>query len=130
MAATMLGERAAEVYTPGSHGSTFGGNPVCAAGALNVLSRIDGKLLESVKRKSAYIISELDGAKGVKCITGRGLMLGIECEKSAKSVVDAAMERGVLALTAKSKVRLLPALNIPDELLCKAVKTLREVIGE
>lgn len=130
MAATMLGERAAEVYTPGSHGSTFGGNPVCAAGALNVLSRIDGKLLESVKRKSAYIISELDGARGVKCITGRGLMLGIECEKSAKSVVDAAMERGVLALTAKSKVRLLPALNIPDELLCKAVKTLREVIGE
>ena len=57
-------------------------------------------------------------------------MLGIECEKSAKSVVDAAMERGVLALTAKSKVRLLPALNIQDELLCKAVKTLREVIGE
>lgn len=124
--ATMLGERAKDLFTPGLNGSTFGGNPVCAAGALSVLERIDSKLLEDVKEKSAYIFSELTGAKGVKSVSGLGLMIGVECEKDASEVIAACRERGVLVIKAKHKVRLLPALNIPFEQLKKAIKILKE----
>ncbi len=124
--ATMLGERAKDLFTPGLNGSTFGGNPVCAAGALSVLERIDSKLLEDVKEKSAYIFSELTGAKGVKSVSGLGLMIGVECEKDAGEVIAACRERGVLVIKAKHKVRLLPALNIPFEQLKKAIKILKE----
>ena len=122
MGATMMGERVKDTITPGTHGSTFGGNPVCAAGAVSIIERIDKNLLDGVKRKSEYIISTLSGAKGVKGISGMGLMLGIETEKNAKDVVVKCLENGVVALTAKNKVRLLPALNIPMEQLKKAVE--------
>jgi len=122
MGATMLGEKVADVYTPGSHGSTFGGNPICAAGAINVLSRIDGKLLSEIKEKSAYIKETLTGKKGIKGVSGLGLMLGVETEKPAAEVVKACRENGVLVLTAKTKVRLLPPLNIDKATLAKAVE--------
>ncbi len=127
--ATMLGERAKDLFTPGLNGSTFGGNPVCAAGALSVLERIDNKLLEEVNEKSAYIFSELTGAKGVKSVSGLGLMIGVECERDAGEVIAACRERGVLVIKAKHKVRLLPALNIPFEQLKKAIKILKEECG-
>lgn len=122
--ATLLGEKAENVLTAGSHGSTFGGNPVCCAGALNILKRIDDRLLSEVKEKSEYIFSALGNAKGVKSVSGMGLMIGIETEKSADSVVAECIENGVLVIKAKNKVRLLPALNIPNSLLYKAVGTL------
>lgn len=128
--AALLGERVAQVLTPGSHGSTFGGNPVCCAGALNILSRIDEKLLLSVGEKSAYIRSQLTGLPGVKSIAGMGLMLGIETVRPAKEVIAACLERGVLVLSAKTKVRLLPPLNITEDQLKKAVSILKEVIAE
>ena len=124
--ATMLGDRVKDLFTPGLNGSTFGGNPVCAAGALSVLERIDDKLLEEVKEKSAYIFSELSSAKGVKSVSGLGLMIGVECERDAGEVIAACKERGVLVIKAKHKVRLLPALNIPFEQLKKAIKILKE----
>lgn len=124
--ATLLGEKAKDVLTAGSHGSTFGGNPVCCAGALNILSRIDDDLLAEVRKKSEYIISELSVASGVKSVTGMGLMLGIETEKDANEVIDKCRENGVLVIKAKTKVRLLPALNIPWEQLRKAIKILIE----
>ncbi|MBR2441557.1 MAG: aspartate aminotransferase family protein [Clostridia bacterium] len=127
--ATMLGERA-DLFTPGMNGSTFGGNPVACAGAISILRRIDETLLQEVREKSAYIFTELQNAKGVKSVTGKGLMIGVECEKDAGKVISACMERGVLVIKAKQKVRLLPALNIPMELLKKAIKTLKEVIEE
>lgn len=127
--ATMLGERAKDLFTPGLNGSTFGGNPVCAAGALSVLERIDNKLLEEVNEKSAYIFSELTGAKGVKSVSGLGLMIGVECERDAGEVIAACRECGVLVIKAKHKVRLLPALNIPFEQLKKAIKILKEECG-
>ena len=130
LGATLIGERAQNTLDPGSHGSTFGGNPVCAAAAVNVLSRIDDKLLAEVIEKSEYIKNELTGAKGVKSITGMGLMLGIETEGDAKEIVKKCIERGVLPLTAKTKVRLLPALNIPFDLLKRATRILKEVIAE
>ena len=110
--ATMLGEKVKNVLTFGSHGSTFGGNPVSCAGACNIIKRIDDKLLSEVKEKSAYIFSELEGAKGVKSVSGLGLMIGVETDKPAKEIANACIEKGVLVLTAKTKVRLLPSLNI------------------
>lgn len=126
--ATMLGERAEGLFTPGMNGSTFGGNPVVCAGALSILQRIDEKLLAKVREKSAYIFAELSAAKGVKSLSGKGLMIGIECEKDAGEVIAECIEKGVLVIKAKNKVRLLPALNIPMEVLKKAIKTLKEVI--
>ena len=126
--ATMLGERVEDLFTPGMNGSTFGGNPVACAGALSILQRIDEKLLEEVREKSAYIFSELSESKGVKAVSGKGLMIGVECERDAGEVIAECRERGVLVIKAKNKVRLLPALNIPMEQLKKAIKTLKEVI--
>ncbi|MBQ2701742.1 MAG: acetylornithine/succinylornithine family transaminase [Clostridia bacterium] len=128
--ATMLGEKAETLFTAGLNGSTFGGNPVCAAGALHILNRIDDKLLQEVTKKSEYIFSELQNAKGVKSVSGLGLMIGVECEKDASEVIKGCIERGVLVIKAKNKVRLLPALNIPMELLEKAIKTLKEVCAQ
>lgn len=124
--ATLLGDKVKDVLTAGSHGSTFGGNPVCCAGALNILSRIDDDLLAEVREKSEYIINELSEAKGVKSVTGMGLMLGIETEKDAGEIIEKCREKGVLVIKAKTKVRLLPALNIPWEQLKKAVQILKE----
>ena len=126
----MLGEKVKDTLTPGSHGSTFGGNPICCAGAISILSRIDDELLDGVSKRSEYIISRLSACKGVKSITGKGLMLGIECEKPAKEIIASAMEKGVLVLSAKTKVRLLPPLNIPFELLELAMDKLIEAIEE
>ena len=128
--ATMLGARVQDLFTPGLNGSTFGGNPVCAAGALSILERMDGELLEEVKEKSAYIFGELSLAKGVKSVSGLGLMIGVECERDAGEVIAACKERGVLVIKAKHKVRLLPALNIPFEQLKKAIKILKEECGK
>lgn len=128
--ATLLGARAADVLKSGDHGSTFGGNPVCAAAALSILDRIDEALLADVRKKGAYLKETLSAAAGVKSVTGLGLMLGVEAEKPAADIVRRCMERGVLALTAKNKVRLLPALNIPFELLAEAAEIIKGVIEE
>lgn len=130
LGATMLGEKVENVFTPGSHGSTFGGNPVCCAGALNILSRLDDDLLREVAEKSEYIFSEMSGADGVESVSGLGLMIGIKTKKPAKEVVSECMKNGVLALTAKDRVRLLPALNIPFELLKKALEILKNACAE
>ena len=126
--ATMLGAKAAPLFTPGLNGSTFGGNPVCSAGALHVLQRIDDTLLQEVREKSEYIFQTLNQTKGVKSVSGMGLMIGVDVEKDASDVVKACMEKGVLVIKAKHKVRLLPALNIPWDVLKTAINILKEVI--
>lgn len=123
---TMLGEKLKDVFTPGLNGSTFGGNPICCAGAISILQRIDDKLLEDVSKKSRYIFSELEGANGVESVTGMGLMIGVKTVKDAKAVVSECIANGVLVLTAKDKIRLLPALNIPFDLLEKAISILKK----
>lgn len=125
LGATLFGEKTQSVLGSGDHGSTFGGNPVSCAGALSVLSRIDDKLLDEVKEKSAWVFSALDGAGGVEAVSGMGLMIGVKTVKPADEVVKACLENGVLCLTAKDKVRLLPALNIPMETLEKAIGILK-----
>ena len=123
---TMLGEKLKDVFTPGLNGSTFGGNPICCAGAISILQRIDDKLLEEVSKKSRYIFSELEGSDGVESVTGMGLMVGVKTVKDAKAVVSECIANGVLVLTAKDKIRLLPALNIPSDLLEKAISILKK----
>ena len=113
-----------DVLTPSSHGSTFGGNPVCCAGALHILNRLDDALLTGVSEREAYIRRRLTGVAGIRSVSGLGLMLGVETEKPAKEVIAACMEAGLLVISAKTKVRLLPALNIPMELLEKAMDIL------
>ena len=125
--AALLNEKVENVLGFGDHGSTYGGNPVCAAGALSVINRIDDALLADVTKKSQYIFDALKNADGIESVTGKGLMIGIKTTKPAAQVVKAAMELGVLCLTAKDKVRLLPALNIPFEDLQKAIEIIKEV---
>ena len=126
LGATMLGEKVKDVLDAGSHGSTFGGNPVCCAGAINVLSRLDEAMLAGVRERSAYIRQELEGAKGIVSVSGLGLMLGIKTEKDAAGIIAACREKGVIVIKAKDKLRLLPALNIPMEQLKKAVAVIKE----
>jgi len=125
--ATLLFDRVENVLGAGSHGSTFGGNPIAAAGAVNIISRIDEQLLEGVKARSRYIFDELSGADGIKSISGLGLMIGIETERDVNEVLKECMARGILPIKAKNKLRLLPALNIPMDDLKDAVQIIKEV---
>ncbi len=119
--ATLFNDKTQDILVPSSHGSTFGGNPVCCAAAVNIVDRIDETLLSEVTKKSNYIKETLSGKDGIKSVSGLGLMLGIETEKPAGEIVTRCRENGVIVITAKQKVRLLPALNIPWELLQRAV---------
>ncbi len=128
--ATLFGEKCENTLGFGEHGSTFGGNPVACAGALAVLDKLDDTLLADVRRKSAYIFDRLENAKGVRSVSGKGLMIGIETVRPAADVVRDCMQNGVLCLTAKTKVRLLPALTISDELLEQALNVIETACGE
>ena len=130
LGACLMGEKVQYVLGAGDHGSTFGGNPVACAGGLTILSRIDEKLLAEVREKSAYIFDEFTGADGVESVSGMGLMIGIKPVGPAGKIVNAAIERGVLALTAKDRVRLLPALTIPWDELKQAVAVLKQLCAE
>ncbi len=130
LGATMLSEKVENVLSYGDHGSTFGGNPVCCAGALYTLSRLDEQTLKGVEERSKLIVDTLTGKPGIVSVTGLGLMLGVQTEKPAGDVIAGCMERGVLVLSAHGKVRLLPALNIPMEQLEKALDVLVQVCSE
>lgn len=126
--AVLFGEKLQDTMTPGSHGSTFGGNPVVAAGACSIVERIDDDFLSEVQRKSEKIRTALAKVKGVKSISGMGLMLGIETDKPAGEVAKACLANGLLILTAKTKLRLLPALNISDAELDEGLEILKGVL--
>ena len=125
--ATMFGEKVCDIFSPGLNGSTFGANPVCCSGAINVISRLTDEFLENVEKKAKLIRDTLSGAEGIEGISGLGLMIGINTVKEAKEVVSLCRENGVLVLTAKDKVRLLPPLNIEDSELCAALNIIKEV---
>ncbi len=127
---TIFGEKTCDVLGAGNHGSTFGGNPVCAAGAVSIVRRIDQDFMQNVAKKSQYIIDELKDCDGVVSVSGLGLMLGVEVKANNKEIVNKCIEKGLLVLTAKNKLRLLPALNISDELLKKGVDILKQAIAE
>lgn len=130
LGATLLSDKVKDVLSYGDHGSTFGGNPVCCSAALSVLSRIDDELLHEVQEKSKLIFNTLSGKPGIISVTGMGLMIGIKTVKPATEVVNSCIEKGVLCLTAKDKVRLLPALNIPVDLLSSALDVILSVCAD
>ncbi len=127
LGATLLGEKVQGTLGPGDHGSTFGGNPVCCAGALSILERLDDRLMAEVRQKSRMAFELFRDAPGVEGVSGMGLMIGIQPVRPAREVVLECIDRGVLCLTAKNKVRLLPALNIPSETFRAALEVLRAV---
>ena len=129
--AVLFGEKVQSTVTPGSHGSTFGGNPVAAAGALSIVGRINEALLTSVTEKGAYIREKLSAMPGVTALSGKGLMIGISTNRNAASVAKACLAKGLLVLTAHhNKVRLLPALNIPYETIDEGLAILGEVLND
>lgn len=128
--ATLFGERTADVLTPGTHGSTFGGNPAVCAGALNIVGRLTDEFLGEVAEKGEKLRSALAGSKRIKNVTGRGLMLGVAAERPAADVLARLRDEGVLALKAKDKVRLLPPLNITAEELDRAAEIIKKVCAE
>lgn len=130
LGATLLGEKVQQVLGFGDHGSTFGGNPVSCAAAISILERIDDALLAEVRAKGDWLKETFTGAKGIEAVTGMGLMVGLKTVKPAAQAVRECMDRGVLCLTAKDRLRLLPALNIPWEVLQKAANLIAQVCAE
>ena len=128
--ACMLGEKVQETLSAGTHGSTFGGNPVSCAAAISVLGRLDDKMLAEISDKAEYLRNELSKCKSIKTVTGLGFMIGLECEKPAKDVVSLCREKGVIVLTAHERVRLLPPYCITMEQLKVAAEIIKEVIDE
>ena len=130
MGACLTGKKCAEVLTSGTHGSTFGGNPVCCAGGLKVLDKAaDPAFLEEVTKKGKYFRSKLGEIPEVSGISGIGLMIGISLKtKKAGDVAKAALENGLLVLTAKEKVRLLPPLTITYEEIDEGINILAEIM--
>ena len=127
LGATLLGEKVENTLGPGDHGSTFGGNPVCCAGALSILERLNDDLMAEVRKKSKMAFEMFQNTPGVESVSGMGLMIGIKPVKPAREVVLKCIDRGVLCLTAKNKIRLLPALNIPSDTFKQALEILRAV---
>ena len=130
LGATLLGEKVENTLGPGDHGSTFGGNPVCCAGAVSILERLNDDLMAEVREKSRMAFEMFQNVPGVESVSGMGLMIGIKPVKPAREVVLKCIERGVLCLTAKNKIRLLPALNIPTDTFREALEILKEVCAE
>lgn len=126
--ACMLNEKTENVLSFGDHGSTFGGNPIASSGAISIISRLDKNMLDGVKQRSKIIFDTLSNAKGIKSVSGLGLMIGVETVKDATEVVNKCIELGVLVIKAKNKVRLLPPLNIDIDLLNKALEVIKTAV--
>lgn len=130
LGAVLMNKKTESVLGFGDHGSTYGGNPIACAGGISVVERIDDALLDEVNLKSKYIFDSFKDCIGVEEVSGMGLMIGIKTKRSAGDIVKKCIDKGVLCLTAKDKVRLLPALNIPMDVLKKAVDIIKSVCSE
>lgn len=125
----IFGKKCCGVLEPGNHGTTYGGNPVACAGAVEVLTRIDDKFLADVAAKGEYIREKLLSIPQVKSVSGMGLMLGVEIEdKEAGQAVKDALDLGLMILTAKDRVRLLPPLTITYEELDEGIEILKKAL--
>ena len=118
-----------DILQPGDHGTTFGGNPAVCAGALEVLNRLDDAMLAEIAAKGDYIRAHLEKLPQISEITGRGLMIGIGlCEQAPKDVLQKALEKGLLLLTAGNRIRLLPPLIITKEEIDRGLAILAECL--
>ena len=121
--ACLMGEAVENTLSAGSHGSTFGGNPICSAGAYTIISRLDDAYLSDIKARAKYLWDKLSTLDNIKSISGLGFMIGLEVDDNKKFIADCEAA-GLLVLSAKSKVRLLPPLNVSYETIDKAISIL------
>lgn len=128
--ACLMFGKCGDIFGAGDHGTTFGGNPVVCAGALNIIERLTPDLLLEVQGKGAYFKQNLQRIKNVKGVSGLGLMIGISTTKPAREIAARCLQKGLVVLTAHENVRLLPPLNITKEQINTALKILNEVISE
>ena len=130
MGGVLFGKKTCDVLQPGNHGTTYGGNPAACAGAVEVLTRMDEKFLAEVCEKSTYLKAKLLEIPGVSGVSGLGMMMGVTLDsKPAADFVKEALDKGLMTLTAKEKVRLLPPLTITYEELDEGINIFRSVIG-
>lgn len=127
--AVLFGEKTETVFVPGDHGSTFGGNPVVCAGAVHILNTMDEAFLQDVQKKGAYLKEKIEKMPHVENVAGLGMMLGIQLDVEAKPVINALLEAGLLVLSAKTKIRLLPPLTITQEELDKGLTILEQTLA-
>ena len=126
--AVLFGEKTQDTLVAGDHGSTFGGNPVVCAGAVEILSRMDGTFLAEAAEKGRYLREEIEKMPHVQSVAGMGMMLGIALDTESKPIISALLEKGLMVLSAKEKIRLLPPLTITREELKQGLAILRETL--
>ena len=126
--AVLFGEKTQDTLIAGDHGSTFGGNPVVCAGAVEILKRMDSAFLAEVTEKGAYLREEIEKMPHVQGVAGMGMMLGIALDTESKPIISALLEKGLMVLSAKDKIRLLPPLTITCEELKQGLAILRETL--
>lgn len=127
--ACLFFERAQDALSAGDHGSTFGGNPVSCAAAVNVISRLTREFLLEVQGKAAYLRAKLKNIEGVKAVTGLGMMIGLEIGTDSKQAAAACLEKGLLVLTAHKRLRLVPPLTITKTEMDEGLSILKEVLS-
>ncbi|MDE7079372.1 MAG: acetylornithine/succinylornithine family transaminase [Clostridia bacterium] len=127
--AVLAGDKCADTLGFSMHGTTFGGNPIVCAGANYVLARIDDDFLFSVEQKGEYFKEKLEEIEEIESVSGLGLMLGLKLKsKISSDVVKEGIKKGIIMLTAKEKVRLLPPLVITYDEIDKAVSMIKSIL--
>ena len=128
---TLFASSTEHTLTDHTHGSTFGGNPICTAGAISIIDRLTPELMEEVQKKGQYIKEELEPCQHVDHVSGMGLMIGVALkDKDLSDVVEGCVAKGVLVLTANGLLRLLPPLNISWDDLKEAIAIVKKVIDK
>lgn len=131
LGATMFAASTQHTLTNHTHGSTFGGNPICTAGGISIIDRLTPELMEEVREKGKYIKEELEKCEHVDHVSGLGMMIGVTLKgKALMDVVEGCVDNGVLVLTANGLLRLLPPLNIPWDELKEAIGIVKKVIDK
>ncbi len=127
----MVNDKLKDVMGPSTHGTTFGSNPVVCAGANYIIDTVNTpEFIEEVNKKGAYFKEKLEKIKGVKSVRQQGLMIGIEVEGNAGDIAKKCTENGLLVITAKTLLRMLPPLNIKYEEIDEALAILKKVMEE
>lgn len=127
----MVNDKLKDVMGPSTHGTTFGSNPVVCAGANYIIDTVNTpEFIEEVNKKGTYFKEKLEKIKGVKSVRQQGLMIGIEVEGNAGDIAKKCTENGLLVITAKALLRMLPPLNIKYEEIDEALAILKKVMEE
>lgn len=127
----MVNDKLKDVMGPSTHGTTFGSNPVVCAGANYIIDTVNTpEFIEEINKKGAYFKEKLEKIKGVKSVRQQGLMIGIEVEGNAGDIAKKCTENGLLVITAKTLLRMLPPLNIKYEEIDEALAILKKVMEE